>query len=336
MPDRKTKALIGLKIENADEGTFSAVFAKFDVIDHDGDVTVPGAFTDGEEVRISAYNHQSWKGALPVGKGIIRQTDTEAIVEGKFFLDTAAGRDTFEVAKQMGDLQEWSYGYDTLEEEPGTKDGRAVNFLKRQKVHEVSPVILGAGIETRTLALKEKEAKQFQSDLLRRLRDGGRERWADDDTWVYVDDVELDEEWAVFCISPDDGANRLVRVDYTRDGDDVTLAEEEQEVELTTDYTPKAKKLSDHLTSVLTDVMEVTDRLAEVKTLRENEGKALGKESADAADSLTGELEALTKTLREVLTSADDQEAETKSEEDEGIGPDVEAGLAEATARVSL
>jgi hypothetical protein len=339
MPDRKTKALSGLKIENADEGTFSAVFAKFDVIDHDGDVTVPGAFTDGEEVLVSAYNHESWKGKLPVGKGTIRQTDTEAVVEGKFFLNTTAGRETFETVKETGTLQEWSYGYEVVEGESGEKDGQTVDFLQKLKVHEVSPVILGSGIDTRTLALKEKEAKQFQSDLLRRLRDAGRERWADDDTWVYVDDVELDEEWAVFCISPDDGANRLVRVDYTRDADDVTLAEEEQEVEMTTDYAPKAKqqKLSDHLTSVLTDVKEVTERLAEVKTLRENEGKAVGKESADAAGGLTEELESLTKKLREVLTSADDQEAgNTKSEDEVEIDPDVEAQLAEATARLSL
>ena len=339
MPDRKTKALTGLKIEDAEEGTFSAVFAKFDVVDHDGDVTVPGAFTDGEEVRISAYNHESWKGALPVGKGTIRQTATEAIVEGKFFLDTTAGRETFAVVKQMEDLQEWSYGYDVLEGEGGEKDGQTVNFLQKLKVHEVSPVILGAGIDTRTLAVKEKEAKQLQSDLFRELRDAGRERWGNGHTYVYIDDVELDEEWAVFCLSPDHEEMRLVRVSYSRDGDEVTLAEAEEEVEITTDYTPKGKrqKLSDHLTSVLTDAKEVTERLAEVKALRENEGKALGKQSADAAESLTDELEALTKRLREVLTSADDQEADTKSEDDEvELGPDVEAQLAEATARLSL
>lgn len=334
----RTKALSGLKITDAAKGEVEVVFATLDVVDLDGDVTLAGAFQE-EEVRISAYNHESWKGALPVGKGTIREEGDKAIFRGRFFLDTTAGRDTFEVVKEMDDLQEWSYGYDTLESEPGTKDGQAVTFIKRQKVHEVSPVILGAGIGTGTLAVK---SKQLQSDLLRRLRDTGRDRWANSSTYVYIDDVELDEEWAVFCISSrDEDSRRLVRVAYTRDGDgEVTLAEEEEEVEITTDYAPTGKqKLSDHLASVLTDAKEVTNRLAEVKTLRAEQGKALGQESADVAGDLAGELEALTKTLREVLTSADDQEAdeETKSREDEAtVDLDVEAQIAEANARLQL
>ena len=48
-------------------------------------------------------------------------------------------------------------------------DGRSVQFLERLKVHEVSPVILGAGIATRTLATKGKDADQ--------LEPGRSERW---------------------------------------------------------------------------------------------------------------------------------------------------------------
>ena len=275
MPDHKQKALANLKITDAEKGEVEAVFATLGVVDYDGDVTVKGAFTE-EDVRISAYNHESWKGALPVGKGTIREEGDKAVFKGRFFLDTTSGRDTFGVVKEMGELQEWSYGYDTLEAEPGTKEGQTVNFIKRQKVHEVSPVILGAGIDTGTVAVK---AKQLQSDLLRRLRDAGRDRWGNAHTYVYIDDVELDEEWAVFCVSAEEEARRLVRVTYTRDGDGmVTLADEEEDVEITTDYAPVTKqKLFDHLASVLTDAKAVTERLAEVKTLRENEGKALGK-----------------------------------------------------------
>lgn len=151
------KQLDQVRIKNADKGEVSAVFSRFEVIDHDGDVTLPGAFTDGQKVRISAYNHESWGGALPVGKGFIRTTDTEAILEGQFFLGTTAGRDTFETVKQLDDLGEWSYGYDTDEAAPGTHDGQQVQFLKKLTVHEVSPVLLGAGIGTRTLATKGRQ-----------------------------------------------------------------------------------------------------------------------------------------------------------------------------------
>lgn len=149
-----TKSAIRVEVKDADKGQVEAVFATFNVIDKDGDVTLPGAFEDGAPVRISAYQHTSWSGALPVGKGVIRQTDTEAILEGQFFLNTTGGRDTFEVVKQLGDQQEWSYGYDTLESSFGMQEDRNVQFLKKMKAHEVSPVLLGAGVGTRTLSAK--------------------------------------------------------------------------------------------------------------------------------------------------------------------------------------
>lgn len=148
------KHLSHVEIKNADRGEVSAVFSTFNVVDSDGDVTLPGAFTDGEDVLISSYGHQSWSGALPVGKGTIRQTKSEAILDGQFFMDTTHGRDTFAVVKALGGAQQWSYGFDTVDSEPGKFDGRDVTMLKRLKVHEVSPVLIGAGVNTRTLAVK--------------------------------------------------------------------------------------------------------------------------------------------------------------------------------------
>lgn len=153
------KHLSCVEIKSADKGQVSAVFATFNVVDKDGDVTVPGAFEDGAEVIISSYGHTSWSGALPVGKGRIRVMADEAVLEGQFFLDTTAGRDTFEVVKQLGARQEWSYGFDVLDAEDGIVDGRNVQILKKLLTHEVSPVLRGAGVNTRTLAVKaQKEA----------------------------------------------------------------------------------------------------------------------------------------------------------------------------------
>lgn len=146
-----------VEIKNAAKGEVEAVFSTFNVIDKDGDVTQPGAFTDGAKVAISAYGHSSWGGMLPVGKGTVHTTDTEAILRGRFFLDTDAGRDTFTVLNELGDEQEWSYGFDIIEAEPGEYDGQPVRFLKRLDVHEVSPVLLGAGVDTRTLSMKARK-----------------------------------------------------------------------------------------------------------------------------------------------------------------------------------
>jgi HK97 family phage prohead protease len=151
------KSLSGLKITDESKGEVSAVIATFNVKDHDGDVTVPGAFKDGTEVRISAYNHKSWEGALPVGRGTITQTDTEAVATMKFFLNTSQGRDTFETVKAMGDLQEWSYSLHNVVSEYKDFNGASARILKSIDVEEVSPVLLGAGIDTRTLAVKNRE-----------------------------------------------------------------------------------------------------------------------------------------------------------------------------------
>lgn len=161
------KALGRIEIKDGEKGEIQAVFSTFNVVDHDGDVTLPGAFENGQKVRISAFGHKSWMGELPVGRGTIIAQEDRAILDGKFFMSTEAGRETFETIKAMGELQEWSYGFDVLEtgkvdDLPEELRG-AFRVLTRLKVHEVSPVLLGAGIDTHTLSVKKK-SEAFEDD----------------------------------------------------------------------------------------------------------------------------------------------------------------------------
>lgn len=150
------KSFSRVEVKDAAKGEITGVFSTLGVIDSDGDVTLKGAFEDGAKVRISAYGHKSWDGALPVGKATIKEVGNEAIFDGQIFLDTQAGRDTFTVIKELGadGLQEFSYGYDPIEYSFGEQDGMPVRFLTKLKVHEVSPVLLGAGVGTRLLTAK--------------------------------------------------------------------------------------------------------------------------------------------------------------------------------------
>lgn len=152
---------LSVEVKDADEdkGEVTAVFATFNAKDHDQDVTVPGAFDEGAAALISQFNHSSWSGALPAGKGTISTTRTEAVFNGEFFMDTTHGRDTFLTVKESGDLQEWSYGYDPVEFSFGEFEGERVRFLNKLKVFEVSPVMLGAGLDTRTLSAKRADMK---------------------------------------------------------------------------------------------------------------------------------------------------------------------------------
>lgn len=160
-----TKSLTGMTVKDADQGLVTAVFATLGVKDSDGDVTNPGAFEDGAEVVISAYGHTSWDGLLPVGKGIIREAGDTAVLDGQFFMDTTAGKETFAVVKALGAQGEWSYGYLPVKYSFGDHDGERVRFLEALKVFEVSPVLLGAGVGTRTLSAKSADQVRFGDDV---------------------------------------------------------------------------------------------------------------------------------------------------------------------------
>jgi hypothetical protein len=149
-----TKSLTNVTVKDADKGLVEAVISTFGVIDADGDVTSKSTFTDGAEVVVSAYGHTSWDGSLPLGKGTLSTTDTEAIASLQFFMDTPHGLATFNTIKGLGPLQEWSYSLENTVAKMGELDGRAARFIDSTYVKEVSPVLRGASIGTRTLAIK--------------------------------------------------------------------------------------------------------------------------------------------------------------------------------------
>jgi len=154
---RKTyRGAIELKADGQ-PGEFRAVFATLNVIDHDGDVTLPGAFHDGQETIIEAWNHNY--GQLPVGKGVIHEIDDKAIIEGQFFLDTVAGMEHYKTVKALGSLQEWSYTFNVLDAARGKFDGEDVQFLRKMDVWGAAPVQRGAGIDTGTVSIKSQSGK---------------------------------------------------------------------------------------------------------------------------------------------------------------------------------
>lgn len=146
------KAPLALTTDTAD-GALTAVISTFGVIDKDGDVVLPGAFPDGAEVALCSWGHK-WD-QLPVGRGTISQDTERAYFTGQFFLDTADGLNTYRTVKQLGALQEYSYGFQIADAFPGEQDGQPVRMIRKfARVFEASPVLVGAGEETGTLSLK--------------------------------------------------------------------------------------------------------------------------------------------------------------------------------------
>jgi hypothetical protein len=145
----------------AEAGTVRAVVARVGITDKEGDLFLAGAF--GEQVvRVSSFGHRSWPsrgGEPPVGRGTIREQGDSVLADMKFFVGTTAGREHFELVRELGDLQEWSYGFlpsDAVSREPTAAEraAGAVRAISAVRVIEVSPVLIGASVGTRTLSAK--------------------------------------------------------------------------------------------------------------------------------------------------------------------------------------
>ena len=159
-PDKtqSTKSFGGFEIKDAEKGEVEAVVATYGVVDKDKDIIRKGAIEDGATVLMSRYGHDAVFGNQPVGKGKIYSEGDKAIFKGKLFMGTQAGRETFEVLKEVGSWQQWSFGFRTLgAETPSDEESKAGarQILTKLDAFEVSPVIIGAGVGTRTLAVKE-------------------------------------------------------------------------------------------------------------------------------------------------------------------------------------
>lgn len=146
------------------DGTVSVVMATLNEIDSDGDVTEPGFF--GRQTAQIVPTHD-WA-HVPLGKAHIREVGNEAIAELQFNLDVPAAADWYKAIRYDFEnppaLQEYSYGFDILPggSRYGQHKGQPVRFLQPLpngrpgvRVVEVSPVMRGAGVGTRTLAVKQ-------------------------------------------------------------------------------------------------------------------------------------------------------------------------------------
>jgi hypothetical protein len=154
MPEQIERKAIVVSLKEGQEGSFVARIATLNVRDKDSDITIAGAFPVGKTVLISAYMHGSWMGRLPVGKAVIREVGDEVIAEGQFNLKMVEGRETYEAVKFAPELQEWSYGFYPIKSSDGTGDSTGCRILEQVDVKEISPVLVGAGVNTGVLAIK--------------------------------------------------------------------------------------------------------------------------------------------------------------------------------------
>lgn len=127
-------------------------------------------------------------------------------------------------------------------------------------------------------ASAESIRETLQSTLAEQLAAAAQERWANAATFVYMDDYDPDQGWAVFCISPQGGERSYVQVAYEQAADGVTLSTDTQEVRRTTAYEPVTSAATE---SQKEDEMAENERLVQLEeTVRQHETK-LGEITAE-------------------------------------------------------
>lgn len=153
--EREYKNIRGEVKQLDSPGEGLAIISTFDVVDADGDVVRPGAFGEQTVQMIPTHNWQE----APIGKAKIRENGNNALAEFKLNLEMANGKEWYQSLKFDMDnpppRQEYSYGFSVIKESRGEFEGQQVRFLEELKVHEISPVLVGASVGTTTLSLKE-------------------------------------------------------------------------------------------------------------------------------------------------------------------------------------
>jgi len=143
--------------EMGDSGKGLALIANLAEVDHDGDTYEKGAFSwKGDQwcPLLTAHDRRG----MQWGKARVFEDGDAAYAELHANLETQIGRDwhsalKFDLATGKP-VQEYSYGFDPVDADFQVRGESRVRVLKRLDVHEVSPVVRGAGRGTRTIDMK--------------------------------------------------------------------------------------------------------------------------------------------------------------------------------------
>ena len=281
MSEKEVKA-IDFELKEEAEGKVSAVFSVFNSLDSDGDVVLPGSiksgFKSGDVPMVWAH-----KWDMPIGKGRIKEDDGKATFDGEFFMDTDSGQEAYKIVKNMGDMQQWSFGYKVNDSEFGkTKDdgGDDTNarYLKDLTVYEVSPVLVGANQDTYTLAIKS------NTELLKELASDPEEGSEDEccgscegkSAKKYGDD----EDEMKGCKYHDGGPCMKMEEDKKemKSEEDLEVSQED------------SKSFSEEVKDVLAALDDLVARAKAISMLRGDDGRKLGVKATEALRAVADDL----------------------------------------------
>lgn len=142
-------------------GEFTALVSVFGNEDSVGDVVMPGAFADdlarwkqsGDPIPV-IWSHDWGDPFSHIGSVVeAKETSAGLLVTGQLDLANPKAEQVFRLLKGRR-VTQFSFAYDILDGGWGERDGGEVYELRKLKVHEVGPCLVGANQETELLAAK--------------------------------------------------------------------------------------------------------------------------------------------------------------------------------------
>lgn len=165
----KTKNLSAqVKATGDDTGEFEAIVAVFGNVDSGGDVIAKGAFADnlseweasGDPIPV-VWSHDSNDPFSHIGSVVeASETDTGLLVKGQLDLDNPKAAQVHKLLKGRR-VTQFSFAYSVLDSGPTEVDGIKATELRRLKLYEVGPTLVGMNQSTELLSAKsdDMEAK---------------------------------------------------------------------------------------------------------------------------------------------------------------------------------
>lgn len=149
--DMQYKSLtVAIKATDDEKGIVEAIVSCFGNVDSYGEVVDKGAFIESLQRKFpkGVWMHD-W--TIPVSKTLeAQEVDAGLYIKGQFNLDTQRGREAYSDLK-FGTVDEFSIGY-SVEEDYVGEDG--YRHLKKLRLYEWSPVLVGANPATQVLGVK--------------------------------------------------------------------------------------------------------------------------------------------------------------------------------------
>jgi len=285
-----------------DSGQVEAVFSLFNSLDSDGDVVVPGAVKSGfKNNQVPMVWSHKWD--MPIGKGTIAQDNDKAVFKGEFFMDTESGKEAYNLVKNMGDMQQWSFGYKVNDSEfakAETQNGETdARYLKDLTVYEVSPVLVGANQDTYTLAIKS------NTELLKEITEekSGEEEVevsstcacncgskSDEDDKEEMKSCKYHEGGPCAKDGKKSGAKGKGECKYGNGGNCMKEYDDEKKSDEDLEISEGSKPFSDEVKDVLAALDDLVARAKAIAMLRDEDGRKLGVKATEALRAVADDL----------------------------------------------